>query len=328
MKCFVGVRLAILVSMVVVSSRALAWGEVAHGMIATAGVNLTTNGQSFFQANVNNFATLTTVPDVVWKSGKTESGETPNHWFQVDYYFPSLSINDIETFPKSYSTAVSQYGQSTVLAQGTAPWRVKQFYDLAVQALKSGDNEAAMQYMGVMSHYIADMSQPLHDSEDYDGAMENNGKATGIHLFFETTNIVKNPSATVQAAVQSQAETLLSDATFTAQFTGDIFDVLFHEVARAIVYRDQILNTDKSEGRTGQGAADQLTLAESRMADGAATLALILDHLWSDAGLTSSPGAITASTPSWIAPNFARLSPTPWLAPYTPTNLRDDDCAR
>src|ERR1700722_18576165 len=119
------------------STRALAWGEVAHGFVTTAGVNLTTNGHSFYTANLTNFTKLTTVPDVVWKAGANNAGETPNHWFQVDYYFPSLNINDIETFPKSYATAVSKYTQAVVLQQGTAPWRVKQFYDLAVQSLKS-----------------------------------------------------------------------------------------------------------------------------------------------------------------------------------------------
>jgi len=305
------------------SSQAFAWGEQAHKIVATVGATLTTNGQSFFQANATNFANLTTVPDVDWKSSN-RTGESPNHWFQADHYFPSLSINDIETFPKSYATAVSQYTEPTVIKEGTATWRVKQFYDLAVQALKSGDPATAMEYMGVMSHYIGDMSQPLHDSVNYDGP---NGASNGIHYFFESQNITN--TSQIQTVVQQRAQALLADASFTAQFTGDIMDVLYHEVARALAYRDQIFNTDSSMGRTGAGQAAQLDLAESRMADGAATLALILDHLWADAGISSSSGAVSVSTPSWVAPDFTDL--TPWkLIRYTPIDgpIGDDDCSR
>jgi hypothetical protein len=311
-----------------ISSRAFAWGEVAHGILASTGAGLAQNG--FFQANAKNFATLATVPDVVWKAGSDRTGESPNHWFQADYYFPSCSAADIDSFPKVYADAVNKYSSSTVLAQGTAPWRVKQFYDMAVEALKAGNTDAAMQYMGVMSHYIGDMSQPLHDSQNYDGAMtSSNGKATGIHAYFESSNISAANQSALQSAVQTRAATLLADPTFKVQFSGDIMDALYLEVARALAYRDQILDNDKNLGRTGQGAAAQLDLAESRMADGAATLALILDHLWADAGINSSLGAVTVSTPSWVAPDFTDL--TPWvLVRYTPMSgsLLDDDCAK
>jgi len=307
--------------------QALAWGETGHSLIASTGASLTSQGQDFFQANVANFGHLTTIPDVLWKSTNAKE-EGPNHWFQADYYFPSCSASDIATFPKSYAQAVTQYGQSVVTAQGTGPWRVRQLYAMAVKSLQSGDVNSAMQYMGTMSHYIGDMSQPLHDSENYDGGMtSSNGKGTGVHYFFESENISKANQSSMQTAVMTQAQALLNDSDFTSQFSGDLSDVLYNEVARALSHRDELLGNDSSYGRKGQGVSIQLALAEARMADGAATLALILDHLYTDAAVTQSYGQVSVSDPSWVTNDFSDSSA--WLEPYCPIHPQtDDDCSR
>ena len=310
------------------SLKALAWGETAHGILASVGATVTSNGQGFYQANAAQFAHLSTVPDIVWKSGTSRAGERPNHWFQVDFYYPSCNINDIAKFPKSYQAAVTVYSQSTVLTQGTAPWRIRQFYSLAVQALKNGQPDQALQYMGVMSHYVGDLSQPLHDTQNYDGALTSaDGKSTGIHAFFESKNISASQTDSIATEVQNQAQALLADPRFTAQFEGDLMDVIFHEVARAVAERDTVLNNDAKYGRTGQGATVQLALAINRMADGAATLALILDHLYADAGISQSYGGLsTVADPSWVTPDFS--NETPWFlrASQIQDQPAEDDC--
>jgi hypothetical protein len=47
-----------------------------------------------------------------------------------------------------------------------------------------------------------------------------------------------------------------------------------------------------------------LTLAETRMADGAASLAIILSHLWQDAGNPQSGATVFIDVPAWVAPQY------------------------
>ena len=57
-----------------------------------------------------------------------------------------------------------------------------------------------------------------------------------------------------------------------------------------------------------------LTMAESRMADGAATLAIVLSHLWQDAGNPSAGMTVAVQVPAWVAPNYPLTSSGPRMA--------------
>jgi hypothetical protein len=85
-------------------------------------------------------------------------------------------------------------GEKTDVAEaGTAPWRTEQLYNGMVEAFKCytcsdkttrlQDLAAAIEYGGVMGHFIGDMGQPLHVTADYDGYSRGQG---GIHGYFET----------------------------------------------------------------------------------------------------------------------------------------------
>ena len=223
--------------------------------------------------------------------------------------------------------------ESVVVTNGTGPWRIMQLYRMAVDAFKSGDNKAALEYAGAMSHYIGDLSQPLHVSENYDGQKTGN---TGIHSWFETQNITDEMA--IRSVVAERTQILLKDPQFQMQLQGDLMDVLLNEVSRSILYRDQILKNDTSLGRkTPEGKAAQLDLAEDRMADGAAVLATVLDRLWRDAGVSLNATPVPIEDPSWVTNDYAGLTPLAQgrrqelARQFTPLNPRDlhhdDDCS-
>jgi hypothetical protein len=81
-------------------------------------------------------------------------------------------------------------------------------------------------------------------------------------------------------------------------------DVILLEIERSIAYKDQVLKNDDEFGRGPQGAAVQLELAKDRMADGAATLALILGQLWKDTRLTANATPVPIEDPAWVVPDF------------------------
>jgi hypothetical protein len=300
------------------SSIALAWGAKGHQIIAYTGADLASNGQTFWQANLEPMRQLSTVPDRVWKSNATKAGEAPTHWFQVDAYFSESNMSDVLTFPNSYVDATTEYSESVIVKNGTAPWRIRQLYKMSLDAFKKGNTKAALEYAGTMSHYIGDLSQPLHVTENYDGQLTND---EGIHKYFETT-IIGNETE-IRADVETRAKKLLKDPAFLKNFNSSLMEVVLLEVERSISFKDQVIKNDLKNGRTAKGAAIQLELAKNRMADGAATLAMILSQLWKDSGLVAHATPMTIEDPEWIKPDFKKLpnfSPTQYFV------ASEDDC--
>lgn len=304
------------------SSSAFGWGAIGHQIVAYVGANSATQGQAFWQSNLDPIRKLTTVPDRVWKTSSTYSGEAPTHWFQADSYYAPADYDQIIQFPSTYAAAVNKYSEALVLENGTAPWRIRQFYQMAVQYFKNGDMKSALAFVGVMSHYIGDLSQPLHTSENYDGQLSHNN---GIHTYFETT--ILNNEINIRRDVQNRVNKLLNDTKFLAQFRGRLMDTILLEVERSIADKHLVLKNDTQYGRTKNGAAIQLELAKNRLADGAATLALILNQLWKDAGLTIQASPMTLQDPKWIAPNFTQLGTYSHdLISRQKRFLAEDDC--
>lgn len=302
------------------SSSAFGWGATGHQIVAYVGANLTVDGQAFWQSNLEPLRKLSTVPDRVWKSSATKADEGLTHWFQADAYYTPADYNQIILFPSSYSDAVTKYTESTILINGTAPWRIRQMYQMAFQAFKSGDMKSALEYVGVMSHYIGDLAQPLHVTENYDGQETGN---KGIHSYFET-KIVKNETS-IRSEVQKRAQKLLNDGNFLVQFNGNLMDAILLEVERSIAKRDLILENDSKYGRSKNGAAIQLELATDRMADGAATFALILNQLWKETGLVAIVSPIAIQDPSWVRPDYSSQNMTPVNQSFL---KNEDDCSR
>ncbi len=280
-----------------------AWGSKGHQIIAYVGASLATEGKSFWQANLTPMQQMSTVPDRVWKSSATKPLEEENHWFQVDYYYAPENFSEVNTYPASYPAAVNQYSEATVTKNGTAPWRIRQFYQLALNAFKKGNLEAGLAYAGVLTHYVGDLSQPLHASENYDGQMTGN---KGIHSFFETT-VISN-EATTRAEVLKRAQKLMKSKPFRAQAKNTLANDIFAEVQRSAEQIDLVLQNDDTYGRGAKGVTVQLNVASDRMADGAATLAKILSQLWKESALAANAKALTIKDPAFIKPEFSQLN--------------------
>lgn len=303
------------------ASPAFAWGPTGHQIVTYVG-STTQNQASFWSANADGMRQLSTVPDRVWKNPKTKAGEDPNHWFQADAYIKDIrQCDDILKFPKAYDDAVARYGEATILRNGTAPWRIVQMYGLALADLRAGNLKEAIEEAGTMSHYIGDLSQPLHASENYDGQMSGN---KGIHSWFESKNI--GDEMTVRAEVVKRTQKLLQDPAFLAAAQGDLADVINHEIIRSVLKRDEVLQNDTRLGRTSPQAKQvQLDLAEDRMADGAATLSIVLARLWKEAGLSNNKSMIPIDDPDWVKPDFS--APTGKMTKFAAPGPGADDCA-
>ena len=295
-----GIHFAVCMGGLAIGRESYGWGARGHEIVAREGSLISEH--SFWSRNAEAMALLTNVPDRYWKSGETGKVETPTHWFEPDGYFESPE--QFHLFPHSYQRAVETYDEETVDKRGTAVWRIVQFYDESLMALKKRDFPRALQMAGVMSHYIGDLSQPLHVTENYDGQMTGD---SGIHKFFETDNLrVRAETQDLDNEVRTAAESLITDASFSSQFARGVLDASFFEVDRSFAQKDEIISNDLKLGRTGRGAEVQLDIARERLSDGAASLALILAQLWKESGLSDDEGAsLKVDVPKWVEPDYS-----------------------
>ncbi len=81
-------------------------------------------------------------------------------------------------------------------------------------------------------------------------------------------------------------------------------DTAFNEINRSLEFKDELIENDLNLGRGSQGAALQLELAKKRMADGVATLTLLLERLSLEAGLVDHGVSVSVAAPSWVVNSF------------------------
>lgn len=291
--------MALSLSFVLPASPVSAWGRLGHQVIGEVGAELAPAGQDFWAGNAVNMGRLALVPDTGWKSGPTGRDEGPTHWFHVDVYTSDPWILPIRF--DSFDAIVEEFDNAAVVENGTAFWRTRQFFELARNNFAAGRYETGLQMAGALAHYVGDLSQPLHVSQDYDGRF---GLQTGIHGFFETTVLSRQDRGQVRAAVKAKAILRLADPVFAASMDRGISPAIREEVARAAQFIEMVLDQDERLGREAEGSDAQYRLAVDRMADGAATLALILGRIWQDAGHPPVRETLRVSDPAWVAPRY------------------------
>jgi hypothetical protein len=281
------------------ASPSWAWGRMGHQVIGEVAGALAPSGREFWSHNALNLGQLALVPDTLWKSGPSGREEGPTHWFHVDVY-----TSDPWILPgrfDSFDATVDDYGAVSVEENGTAFWRTRQFFELSWMGFQSGRYETSLQMAGALAHYVGDLSQPLHVSQDYDGRF---GLQTGIHSFFETTVLSRKDRLELIAEVKAKAALLLADPNFVASMNQGIAQAIRQEMARSAQFIERVLDQDERLGRGAEGAEAQYRLAVDRMADGAATLALILGQIWQDAGQPPVRERLRVNNPSWVAPRY------------------------
>lgn len=297
-----GKRLATILCGIVMcwTSVARGWGGVGHQILAESAAQVSSN--TFWVANELNLGILTNVPDKYWRSGKTGSDEAQTHFYEPDAYVSDQ--NQFWQIPRKWNDAVATYGKSTVIAHGTAVWRFQQLKNFAENALATNDLKQLLQMAGVMSHYLADLSQPLHVTINYDGQLTSQN---GIHKFFETTNLSNREYDELKLEVTQRALLRLQDAHFVATYSTDPETLIFNLVNKSYTRIQMILDVESQLGRKGPGAEKMYEMALDYMADGAAVLSLVLDQI-----IQKSPKAIAGQTlnitiPSWVAPDYSTL---------------------
>ncbi len=175
------------------------------------------------------FVELADVPDLVWKKlpGRVPGGrdvatntgpEHPNHYADIDRPgADGRTLRDICLADKSqvnvaaWQAFYDSIGETDARSRGLLPFRVWQFFDAIVAALRDGNIARAVCGMGIVSHYVGDACQPLHGSMLSDGYRDRGAPGAktwpgrGVHSTFED-KMVDRFSAPLLAAIGPAAQ--------------------------------------------------------------------------------------------------------------------------
>lgn len=286
------------VSLSIHASLAFSWGAAGHSLVNDAAAELSESAIGpFLRANSANLRRLANVPDQVWKQPATREQEKSTHFFQWDRYSQSPLDTRMPVFMRDALTIVDR---SYVVENGSAVWRVDQIYKLLVQALRSHDWPRSLQLAGVLGHYVGDLSQPMHDTSDYDG--QSIGKR-GIHAYYESALVGKVDPAELRSQVLTAASQRAQVADQTDRDLS-IVRLAFNEGKEGLTHLADVLA--EFAGRTDPNDEALKPMMVQNITDGAVTLKAIWDMAAAEARVTTGlpTNAITVADPTWIPLDF------------------------
>jgi len=175
-----------------------AWGKQGHHFISAIAAHLLSDQENrhFVGDHVFDFAYYSNVPDVIWRNMGEEINkiEGPLHFIDWEDYAGFFSYKNL---PSSFAAVKKVMGDAYKRTSGLSPWRIQQMHmrcASTAEQIRQNEGKTKSQIqslqgellvcMGVLSHYMGDLSMPLHVSRNYDGQLTGQ---KGVHAFFEST---------------------------------------------------------------------------------------------------------------------------------------------
>ncbi len=225
----------VLLSLLVISNFAFAWGGRGHDTICESATQLIENKdlKHFLVTRTHIMGHLCNVPDISWKSsGESRKEGDPTHYLDAEVLpMPAKDIpldlgKIIADFNGKKRANRDEAFKSVPHDMGTLWWRADQFYRRATGEKASFEkaalpdkkqeqeetnefNKAVYNFfvnLGIMGHFVGDASQPFHLSDDYDGYGKGHG---GIHSHYEE-GAVAMLDENLQAKIVKEARKLLA----------------------------------------------------------------------------------------------------------------------
>lgn len=180
------------------TSPVLGWWDKGHILITEMAVaKLPADVPEFLKEQKATLAYLSTEPDNWRKYGdEVRIAEGPNHYIDLEAVNPD--IEGIKLLSDRYSAILSYWARGdSVQHVGLLPYQILEYYQRLKGEFKryregTSDRKALeaaiVVYAGLMSHYVGDVSQPLHTTIHFNGRVNEKREVVtqkGIHAKFE-----------------------------------------------------------------------------------------------------------------------------------------------
>jgi hypothetical protein len=178
------VGICVLITLTCVPHDAYAWGTVGHRLIMRRAIELLPPPiKPFFEQFREEMVVRVIDPDQWRVLGWPED---PNHF--LDFGASEYGKYPFEALPREYGAALEKFGEATLRRNGLLPWREAEMFGNLRRSFEGLTRNVPYSVANVVlfsaaaSHYIQDAHQPLHATDNYDGAATGNH---GIHARFE-----------------------------------------------------------------------------------------------------------------------------------------------
>jgi len=165
-------------------SSAFAWGSAAHKYIMRGAIDLLPLELKPFFGQYREEVVLRVVDPDLWRN--VGWAEEPNHF--VDFGIREYGPYPFTALPRDYGAALEKFGRVTLERNGLLPWREEEMFGNLRRAFEGMDRNApyavsdVVVFSAVAAHYMQDAYQPLHATDNFDGARTGQ---QGVHARFE-----------------------------------------------------------------------------------------------------------------------------------------------
>lgn len=211
--------IAVVLAVFLSSATALGWGANTHKFIGKEFGKHIPPSMGFVLRNIDAISTHSVDPDNR-KGDPAYPNESQKHFIDQDIY-PEFFTGRL---PHTLDSMNAKYGAAAVLTNGILPWAIAESFDSLVSAFRTSDSLKLIRYLSDLSHYVADATQPLHVTQNYNPG--------GLHSRYETTMI--NP----------YLSTIVITPVVVPIVNGSIIDDAFELQAATYVYVDSVIHAD------------------------------------------------------------------------------------
>lgn len=193
------------VAVVLTPFTAGAWGKRGHQIVGENAAMIAAQepNASFLRGQSFNFGYYANVPDFIWKRPETYEAERAQHYMDLEIFDREFAKQPEVKDPLLLSRAAFDAKFPEIKPQmGRALWRIRELYaDLGkvtaeLREMKETSGAARQKLQekwivlaGVIAHYVGDLSQPLHVTDNHDGQKTNQ---KGVHSYFEDLMVDEN----------------------------------------------------------------------------------------------------------------------------------------
>lgn len=187
------IKYLLILSLLLLPLKGWAWGKRGHALVAEAAA-YALKDKAFLKSHSFDLAYYGNVPDILWKRPETNNEERDEHFVDLEVLNREMGAeSSASPWPSNRTEFFKKYPGTK--KAGFAFWRISELCE-ELQKIKINLVQAKLpkkekleyqmkwlSFAGILGHYVADLSQPLHTTENYDGQMS---KQKGIHSFYET----------------------------------------------------------------------------------------------------------------------------------------------
>jgi hypothetical protein len=266
----------------------MAWGKRGHQIVGSAAaIVVSVEPEAAFMRGIAfDMGYYANVPDFIWKRPATYETEKAEHFLDLEIFTRAFAKRPEVSKPfelprKEFDAKFPEIE----VRWGRAYWRIQEMeakLQKITQALKDLKEEKGkarqdlqekwINLAGPMAHYVGDLSQPMHISENYDGNLTGQ---KGIHHYFEEV-VVDQLYPELETKVTKGAQ-----AGWTAYKKKSkdktVLQLLEEEAANSHKDLEPVMRLDKKGKRTGdlKDARRYEAIILRRLIDGTLVLAEI-----------------------------------------------------